>query len=46
VFVRIDEDGRPIPIHHYVKERYWNRKEKFGKGLLTPEEKFRIGSEV
>jgi len=46
VFVRIDEDGRPIPIHHYVKERYWNRKEKFGKGLLSPEEKFRIGSEV
>jgi acyl-CoA thioesterase YciA len=46
VFVRIDEDGRPIPIHHYVKERYWDRREKFGKGLLTPEEKFRIGSEV
>jgi len=46
VFVRIDEDGRPIPIHQHVKERYWERKEKFGKGLLTPEEKFRIGSEV
>lgn len=46
VFVRIDEDGKPIPIHEYVKTRYWDRKEKFGKGLLTPEEKFRIGSEV
>ena len=46
VFVRIDEDGKPIPIHEYVKTRYWERKEKFGKGLLTPEEKFRIGSEV
>jgi len=39
VFVRIDEDGRPIPIHQYVKDRYWKRKEKFGKGLLTPDEK-------
>jgi acyl-CoA thioesterase YciA len=39
VFVRIDEDGRPIPIHEYVKERFKERKEKFGKGLLTPEEK-------
>lgn len=46
VFVRIDEDGKPIPIHEHVKTRYWDRKEKFGKGLLTPEEKFRIGSEV
>jgi acyl-CoA thioesterase YciA len=46
VFVRIDEDGKPRPIHQHVKERYWERKEKFGKGLLTPEEKFRIGSEI
>ena len=46
VFVRIDEDGRPIPIHQHVKDRYWERKDKFGKGLLTPEEKFRIGSEI
>ena len=45
VFVRIDEDGKPIPIHEHVKTRYWERKEKFGKGLLTPEEKFRIGAE-
>jgi acyl-CoA thioesterase YciA len=45
VFVRIDEDGKPIPIHEHVKSRYWERKEKYGKGLLTPEEKFRIGAE-
>ena len=45
VFVRIDEDGKPRPIHQHVKERYWKRLEKFGKGLLTPEEKFRIGAE-
>ena len=45
VFVRIDEDGKPRPIHEHVKTRYWERKEKFGKGLLTPEEKFRIGAE-
>jgi acyl-CoA thioesterase YciA len=45
VFVRIDEDGKPRPIHQHVKERYWDRREKFGKGLLTPEEKFRIGAE-
>ena len=39
VFVRIDEDGKPRPIHQHVKDRYKERKEKFGKGLLTPEEK-------
>lgn len=39
VFVRIDEDGRPRPIHEHVKERFWDRKKKFGKGLLSIEEK-------
>jgi acyl-CoA thioesterase YciA len=38
-FVRIDGDGRAIPIHEYVKDRYYDRFEKYGKGLLSIEEK-------
>lgn len=38
-FVRIDEDNHPIPISNFVKERYTERVKKFGKGLLSPEEK-------
>ena len=38
-FVRIDDEGKPLPIHQHVKDRYWERKEQFGKGLLTQEEK-------
>ena len=38
-FVRIDGDGRAIPIHEHVKKRYYDRLEKFGKGLLSLEEK-------
>lgn len=38
-FVRIDEEGRPIPISERVKTRYNNRISKFGKGLLTNDEK-------
>jgi acyl-CoA thioesterase YciA len=38
VFVRIDEDGNPIPISEQVKTRYENRYQKYGRGLLTPEE--------
>jgi acyl-CoA thioesterase YciA len=38
-FVRIDEDGNPIPISDRVKIRYKERVEKFGKGLLSLEEK-------
>ena len=34
-FVRIDDDGKPLPIHQYVKDRYWERKKQYGKGLLT-----------
>ena len=34
VFVRIDEDGKPRPIHQHVKERYWERFKKYGCGLL------------
>jgi acyl-CoA thioesterase YciA len=38
-FVRIDGDGRAIPIHEYVKDRYYDRFEKYGKGLLSIDEK-------
>ena len=37
-FVRIDDEGNSIPINDRVKKRYQNRVEKYGKGLLTPEE--------
>jgi acyl-CoA thioesterase YciA len=37
-FVRIDEDGNPIPISDRVKTRYQERTEKYGKGLLNPDE--------
>lgn len=38
-FVRIDEDGNSIPLSERVKRRYKERVEKFGKGLLSTEEK-------
>lgn len=38
-FVRIDDEGHPIPIHEGIKERYKKRMETFGKGLLSGEEK-------
>jgi acyl-CoA thioesterase YciA len=38
-FVRIDDEGKPLPIHQHVKDRYWDRKEKFNKGLLTQDER-------
>jgi acyl-CoA hydrolase len=38
-FVRIDEEGRAIPISERVKTRYYNRMKQYGKGLLNPEEK-------
>lgn len=38
-FVRIDGDGKAIPIYEHVKNRYYDRLEKFGKGLLSLEEK-------
>ncbi len=37
-FVKIDEDGKPVPIQNYVKKRYKDRLEKFGRGLLSSEE--------
>jgi acyl-CoA thioesterase YciA len=38
VFVRIDDEGSPVPISERVKARYDERKKTYGKGLLTPEE--------
>ena len=38
-FVRIDDEGSPLHIHDYVKERYWERFEKFGRGLLDKNDK-------
>ena len=37
-FVRIDEEGNPIPVSDRVKNRYYERLKKYGKGLLTKEE--------
>ncbi len=37
-FVRIDDEGNAIPINDRVKKRYTERVEKYGRGLLTPEE--------
>jgi acyl-CoA thioesterase YciA len=39
VFVRIDDDGKPRPIHKHVKDRYWMRMKEFGKGLLDKNKK-------
>lgn len=39
VFVRIDDEGSPVPISERVKVRYDERVKKFGKGLLSPEER-------
>jgi acyl-CoA thioesterase YciA len=41
-FVRIDEDGLPIPIPDRVKTRYLERVEKYGRGLLSAEELGRL----
>lgn len=38
-FVRIDEEGNPLSISDRVKDRYYQRLGKYGKGLLTNEEK-------
>lgn len=37
-FVRIDQDGNPIPITDYIKKRYEQRFREFGKGLLAQED--------
>lgn len=38
VFVKLDEEGSPIPISDRVKLRYQERFKKYGRGLLHPEE--------
>jgi hypothetical protein len=38
-FVRIDDEGNSLPISDRVKERYYKRVKRFGKGLLDMEEK-------
>lgn len=38
-FVRIDDEGHPLPLSERIKNRYYNRVKKFGKGLLSEEEK-------
>jgi acyl-CoA hydrolase len=38
VFVRIDDEGQPVPISERVKTRYDERVKLYGRGLLTPEE--------
>jgi acyl-CoA thioesterase YciA len=38
-FVRIDDEGNPLPISERVKTRYNERVKKYGKGLLSEEEK-------
>jgi acyl-CoA thioesterase YciA len=38
VFVRIDDEGQPVPISERVKVRYDERIKVYGRGLLTPEE--------
>ena len=38
-FVRIDEEGQPAQIEERVKKRYADRIERYGKGLLSSEER-------
>ena len=38
VFVKINDDGEPVPVSDRVKARYKDRFKKYKRGLLTPEE--------
>ena len=38
VFVKINDDGEPVPVSDRVKVRYKERYKKCKRGLLTPEE--------
>jgi acyl-CoA thioesterase YciA len=40
-FVRIDDEGNSLAISNRVKKRYYDRVKKFGKGLLTQEERLK-----
>ena len=42
VFVRIDDEGSPVPISERVRARYYERLQEYGRGLLTPEEMLEI----
>ena len=41
--VRVDEDGKAIPVSEMVKNRYIKRMQRFGKGLLAPDEIIKEG---
>jgi len=41
-FVRIDDEGNPLSISERIKTRYQERVKKFGKGLLSFDEKNKI----
>jgi acyl-CoA thioesterase YciA len=41
-FVRIDDEGNPLSISERIKSRYAERLNKFGRGLLSAEEKSKI----
>lgn len=38
-FVRIDDEGKPLYIHEFVKNRYRERVKNYGKGLLDSKER-------
>ncbi len=38
VFVKINDEGEPVPVSDRVKIRYKERFKKYKRGLLTPEE--------
>ena len=35
----IDDEGKSLPIHQFVKDRYWDRMKVHGRGLLDAKEK-------
>lgn len=45
-FVRIDDEGNPLAISDRIKTRYSERLKKFGKGLLSFDEKNKIKNHI